>query len=145
MTWSLKILLYAFTGYISVTGVVSGTADAAALKVAKMTISGMVPVVGGILSDASEAVLVGAGTVKNATGVYGMFAVMAMALAPFVKIAAHYLLLKGTAALCHIFSDKKASDLIGDYATALGFLLAMTGAGCLILMISITCFLKGLG
>ena len=31
-TWSLKIVLYVFTGYISVTGVISGTADAAAVK-----------------------------------------------------------------------------------------------------------------
>ena len=59
-TWMLKTLLYVFTGYIAITGVVSGSADAAALKAAKLTISGAVPVVGGILSDASEAILVSA-------------------------------------------------------------------------------------
>ena len=122
---------------------VSGTTDAAALKVAKMTISGTVPVVGGILSDASEAVLVGAATVKNAAGIYGMFAVLAITLAPFVKIGTHYLLLKGTAALCQAFADKKCGELISDFSAVLGFLLAMTGAGCLILIISTTCFLKG--
>ena len=64
MVWCMKLLLYVFTGYISITGVISGTAGQTALKAAKITISGMVPVVGGILSDASETVLVGAGIVK---------------------------------------------------------------------------------
>lgn len=66
MTWVLKIVLYVFTGYMGITGVVTGATDAAALKAAKLTISGMVPVVGGILSDASEAVLVSAGLFKSA-------------------------------------------------------------------------------
>ena len=47
ITWALKILLYAFTGFIGVTGVVSGSADASAVKAVKLTISGMVPLVGG--------------------------------------------------------------------------------------------------
>ena len=74
----MKIVLYAFTGYIGFTGVVSGTTDAMAMKAAKLTISGAVPVVGGILSDASEAVLVSAGIMKNAAGVYGILAVLAI-------------------------------------------------------------------
>ena len=74
MTWGLKILLYIFTGYMGLTGVITGTADEAAVKATKLTMSGMIPVVGGILSDASEAVIIGAGMMKNAAGVYGMLA-----------------------------------------------------------------------
>lgn len=145
MTWSLKTILYVFTGYIGITGVISGTTDAAALKAAKLTISGVVPVVGGILSDASEAVLVSAGTVKNAAGLYGMFAILAIAIVPFLKIGAHYLLLKATAALCAIFGPKQTTDLIGDFSGAMGLLLGMTGSVCLMLVISIVCFMKGVG
>jgi len=143
MTWSLKTVLYVFTGYISITGVVSGPTDAAALKAAKLTISGVVPVVGGILSDASEAVLVSAGTVKNAIGLYGLFAVIAIWMEPFLKIGAHYLLLRFTGGICSIFTSKRLSDLIQDFATAMGYLLAMTGAVCLMLLISIVCFMRG--
>ena len=145
MTWVLKTVLYVFTGYISITGVVSGSTDAAMLKAAKVTISGAVPVVGGILSDASEAVLVGAGTVKNAAGVYGMFAVLAIWMGPFLKIGAQYLLLKATALVCGVFGDKEVTGLIGDFSAAMGLLLAMTGAVCLMLMISIVCYLRGFG
>ena len=103
LSWGLKLILYIFTGYMSITGVVSGPTDAAALKAAKLTISGVIPVVGGILSDASEAVLVGAGTVKNAIGLYGLFAVVAIWTEPFIKIGTHYLLLRFTGNICGIF------------------------------------------
>ena len=145
MTWVLKTVLYVFTGFIGITGVISGTTDAAALKAAKLTISGMVPVVGGILSDASEAILVSAGTIKNAVGLYGLFAIGAIWIGPFVKIGVHYLLLRITGILCSIFGGKSMSDLIQDYASAMGMLLGMTGAVCLMFLISLICFMKGVG
>lgn len=143
--WCLKIILYAFTGYMSITGVVSGTADASALKAAKLTISGVVPVVGGILSDASEAVLVGANLAKNAAGIYGMLAVLAVCITPFFRIGVHYLLLKLTAALSGVIASKRASKLLEDFSSAMGLVLAMTGSVCLLLLISTVCFLKGVG
>lgn len=145
VSWCLKTVLYVFTGYITVTGVVSGTTDQAALKAAKLAISGSVPVVGGILSDASEAVLVSAGVVKNAAGVYGLLAIAAIAIGPFLRIGVQYLLLKLTAAVCGVFGNKKTTELIGDFASAMGLLLAMTGAVCLILLISTVCFMTGVG
>lgn len=145
MVWGLKIVLYVFTGYMGITGVVSGTTDAATLKAAKLTISGVVPVVGGILSDASEAVLVSAGVVKNAAGIYGIFAVLAVVISPFLRIGVHYLLLKATAAVCGVFGSKRVTDLIGDFSAAMGLLLAMTGSVCFLLLISTVCFLKGVG
>lgn len=144
MVWGLKIVLYVFTGYIGITGVVSGTTDAATLKAAKITISGVVPVVGGILSDASEAVLVSAGVLKNAAGIYGIFAFLAVFLSPFLRIGTHYLLLKATAAVCGVFGVKQITELICSFSTAMGLLLAMTGSVCLLLLISTVCFLKGI-
>ena len=144
-TWSLKTILYVYTGFISISGVVSGTTDAAALKAAKLTISGAVPVVGGILSDASEAVLVSAGILKNAAGIYGLFAILVIWIGPFLRIGAHYLLLKGTGAVCAIFAGKAHTELIQDFSSAMGLLLALTGTTCLMFMISLVCYLKGVG
>ena len=143
--WILKIVLYVFTGYMSITGVISGTTDAQALKAAKLTISGMVPVVGGILSDASEAVLVGAGVVRNAAGIYGILAVLSIFAGPFLKIGCHYLLIKMTGAVCGVFDVKGCTELVGNFSTAMGLMLAMTGSICLLQMISTVCFLRGVG
>lgn len=145
MAWFLKIILYIFTGYMGITGVVSGTVDAAAVKATKLTISGMVPVVGGILSDASEAVIVGAGVMKSAAGVYGLLAMIAIWVSPFLQIGLQYLLLKATAAVCAAFDEKRVTELVQCFSSAMGILLAMTAVVCVLLMISTVCFMKGAG
>ena len=143
-TWCLTSAISIFTGYMAITGAVAGSADAAAMKVTRAAISGMIPVVGGILSEASEAVLVGAVMVKNAAGVYGMLAIIAIFIGPFLKIGVQYLLLKVTGAVCGVFGGNEVT-LVQDFSGALGLLLGMTGACTLLYMISMICFLKGVG
>lgn len=145
MTWSLKWVLYIFTGYIGITGVISGMVDASALKAAKIGISGMVPVVGGILSDATETILVSAGLMKNAAGIYGIFAILAVCVGPFLEIGALYLLLKMSGAICNVFGYKPAGELIKDFSSGMGLVLAMTGTVGILLLISLVCFMKGMG
>lgn len=145
LSWGLKLILYAFAGFMTITGVVSGTTDQMALKATKAALAGMVPVVGGILSDASETILISVGTAKNAIGVYGMLVLIAILVIPFLKIGTQYLLLKLSAAVCSIFSDKGIIDLIDDFSAAMGFILAITGTTCVLLLISVVCFLQGMG
>ena len=145
ISWTLKIILMVFTTYMSITGVISGTTDAVALKATKVTISTIVPIVGGILSDASEAVLVGAGLMKNSVGMYGMIAILAMFLEPFLKIGIYYITLKLTAMICSVLGTKEIAGLIETFGTAMGMLLGMTGAVCLLLMMSVVCFMRGVG
>ena len=83
-------MMYLFTGFMAVSGLLSGHVDATALKAAKVTVSGMVPVVGGIISDAAETVLYSAGLLKGAVGTFGMLAVFAVFASPFLKMGLHY-------------------------------------------------------
>lgn len=143
MTWTLKIVLYLFTGYITVTGVVTGTADAAAVRAAKITISGAVPVVGGILSDASEAVMISAATLGNAAGIYGLLTVLALFAGPFLRIGIQYLLLKASHALCAGMEQGSASDILSDFGSAMGLIMGMVSTQTALLLISTMCFMKG--
>lgn len=143
--WGLKLLLSIFTGYMSLTGVLSGTADAAAVKATKTTISTAVPVIGNILAGASDLVVLSASAVKSAAGVYGLLAVLAICAGPFCQIGVQYLMLKLTWALCGITGNKRLTELVGNFAQAMGLLLAMVGVCCLMLLISLACFMKGAG
>ena len=145
LQWLLKTLLIVFTTYMSITGVISGVTDAAALKATKVMMSTAVPVVGGILSDASESVLVSMGVMKNAAGIYGILAVLAVFVGPFIKVGVQYLLLKVSAAICSLFAAKNISALVEDFSAAMGLLLAMVAVSCILILISTVCFLKGLG
>ena len=144
ITWSLKIVLYVFTGFLGITGVVSGAADASAVKALKLTVSGMVPVVGGIISDASETILISASVMKGAAGIYGILAIIAVFIGPFLKIGAQYLMMKITGSMCMMLSNKKESDLIKDFSSGMGMVLGMVGAVGLLLLISVVCFMKGM-
>lgn len=143
MTWCLKITIYLFTGYIGITGVVGGTADAAAVKAAKLALSGFVPVVGSIISDASETILVSAGVMKNAVGIYGFLAITALWIGPFLQIGVQYIMLKITSAVCSVFGTKESINLVRDFSGVMGLLLGMTGTVCLLHLISTVCFMKG--
>ena len=143
--WLLKTTISLFTGYMGLTGIIHGSADAAALKAARVTLSGVIPVVGGALSNAADTVLASAGLIKNAAGVYGMLAIFAIGLEPFLQIAIPYLMLRLTSGVSGIFATPRASALIQEYASALGLLLAVTGTICLLMLISTVCFMKGVG
>ncbi len=142
MEKSLRILMYCFTAFLSLTGVISGSADALAVKTTKAAVSGMIPVVGNILSDASESLLCGTATVKNTVGILGMTAVLAITLLPILRIGIQYLIMKGTAACSGAIGLKEHCALLKHISSAMGFLLAMTGACGLLLLISGVCYLK---
>ena len=131
--WTIKMLLTLFTGFLGLTHVISGTTDAAALKATRAAISAVVPVVGKIMSNASEAVLIGAQLAKNSVGIYGIYAILAVFLGPFVQIGVHYLVIRLTAFLCALFGPKRVTGLVDDVSSAMSILLAATGAMCLLL------------
>lgn len=101
--------------------------------------------VGGILSDASEAVLVSAGVLRSAAGVYGLLTIIALFLIPFFQIGCQYLLLKGTGTVCTALGESAASKLILDFAAAMGLVLAVASVQTVLLLVSTVCFMKGVG
>lgn len=137
VTSILTALLLAFVGYLTASGAIAGSVDAAAVKAAKMAISRVIPVVGGILADASESVLAGAGALKGTVGAAGLIVVLAICLTPFLRLALQYLVYRGAAALCATIAQPKLSGLIDAIGTAFGLVLGMTGAGALVLLVSL--------
>lgn len=145
MEWALKLTLYLFTGYMTVTGAVSGSADAAAAKAARIAISGAVPVVGGILSDAAETVLLSASALGSGAGIWGILTVIAVFCVPALRLGCQYLLLKVTAAAGEALGAPRCVALVEDFAGAMGLLLALVSTQTAMLLISSVCFLRGMG
>ena len=142
LTNGLKLAVLAFTAYLSISGVISGSADSAAVKAAKLTISSVVPVVGSMIADASETLLVSAGLLRSGAGIFGLLGVLAVSIVPFLETGCQYLLLKATAAAAGVVGEKELSGLVSAMAGAMGLLTAVTGACTLVLMIGCVCFMK---
>ena len=142
-TFLLSALLLVFVGYLTASGAIAGSVDASAVKAAKLAISRAIPVVGGVLADASETVLAGAGALRGTVGAAGMLVVLAICLAPFLQLAIQYLIYKATAALCATVAQPRLSRLIDAIGGAFGIVLGMTGAAALVLLISLVSALTG--
>lgn len=145
VTTSLSILLMVFVTYLTVSGVIAGNTDAVALKATKMTINTAVPVVGRIISDAAETMLVGAGMLKNAVGLFGMITVLCICVAPFLQLGVHYLSYKLSSALASTLADSRLAELIENISTAFGLILGMTGACAMLLLVSMVSGMAGGG
>lgn len=137
----LRCVVYIYTGLLTITGLLTSGVDSAALKATKLTISGAVPVVGSIISNASETVLSSAAVLKNTIGAFGMLAVLAIFLVPFLEIGISYVMFKMGTAIGGML-DSKHSELIASISTVMGYLLAMTATGALISLLTCCGFLR---
>ena len=137
VTWLLSALITVFFAYMTLTSGISGSADAMAVKATKLLMGGMLPVVGSIVSDASETVLVGASLLRNSIGVFGMLSVIGLCLLPFLRLGAQYLLYKCAAFAAMTAGENALVRLIDGYSGAFGLLLGVTGTCALLLFISL--------
>lgn len=141
-TTLMTALAIVFTAYLSITGIISDGADAVTVRVAKTSISTVLPVVGGIISDAASSIASGLTVVKNTIGVFGLLVTVCVCVGPFLNLGVHYLMYKAAAGVSAAMSESRLSKLIGDLGTAFGMILAMVGVGAAMLFVSIVSSIK---
>lgn len=132
----MTVLTMGVSAYISLTGALTGGADAIAVKGTKTLIASALPVVGGILSDAASVVLAGASVIKSSAGTFALIGVCALCIGPFAAIGVRMLLFRLCAALASAAEGKRLSMLLGDLSSALAMLMGVLGAMTIMLFIS---------
>lgn len=137
---AVKGLMWGYSAILAGTGLVAPAVDAQKLRTLRTVIAGLVPVVGGLVSEASGSLLGAAALLRTGVGLYGMLAVFGLCLGPFLRIGLQYLLLKLGGALCGLFGRGSQSALVEKLSQAMGLVLAFTGLACLLsLMILVLC------
>lgn len=142
---TLKIIVTGFITYISISGAVSGKADIFAIKTTKFVVSTAVPVVGSIISDASESILVGASVIKNSIGVFGIFAVVSICLVPIIYILVNFFTFKVMTIIVAIISTKNITNLLEGISNSFNMALAMicSSASILFIMMVVSIMIVG--
>ncbi|MBQ9460020.1 MAG: stage III sporulation protein AE [Oscillospiraceae bacterium] len=133
----LKLTLAAFTAYLTIAGVLTGSTDRAAIKAAKLAVSGAVPIVGGVLSDAAESVFAAAGTLRGTVGALGVFAVLTVCLAPLLRLGAQYMIYKLAALAAGLVGTKALGDFLDRMGEAFALVLAVTASCAVVLLASL--------
>lgn len=139
---ALTGLVIVFTAYLSVVGISASGTDAAVTKAAKTVISNMIPVVGKLVSDASESLVAGAGVIRNAVGIFGLGAVAAVCVMPFLRIGLRYLLFKAASAVVGAIAGEKIGMLVENISAAYGMVLACVGTGAIFMFISVMSMIR---
>ncbi|MBQ4047217.1 MAG: hypothetical protein IJC93_02460 [Clostridia bacterium] len=133
----LRVLLTLYFGYLTVVGLVGGAADTLAKRAAKTAVSAGIPLIGGVLTDAAEAVYAGAALAKNTIGVFGLLAILALAVLPILSAGGAYLCLRVGAALAQNLPETGGREAIDAVADAVGMVFAMCAASAALLLLTV--------
>ena len=134
ISWLLCGAVTAFTLYLSVSGVLTGSADRAAVKAAQTAVSGAVPVVGSILAESAEMVLSAAHSLRAAIGAAGVLGVLLACLAPLVRLSVQFLLYRAVAFVSAVSGVKPLERLLEQLGDAFALVLGMTAACAALLL-----------
>ena len=134
ISWLLCGAVAAFTLYLSVSGVLTGSADRAAVKAAQTAVSGAVPVVGSILAESAEMVLSAAHSLRAAIGAAGVLGVLLACLAPLVRLSVQFLLYRAAAFVSAVSGVKPLERLLEQLGDAFALVLGMTAACAALLL-----------
>lgn len=123
--WILTGILTIFTGLTAIYGFTAPGLDVLSAKTVKFAVGSLVPVVGGLLSDAVDTVVGSSIIMKNAVGTAGVITITIMCAVPVLKIAAIVFMLRLSAAASEPLCDKRISGLLSDGAEVINMILGM--------------------
>jgi stage III sporulation protein AE len=134
----VMLLMTVFIGVISVQGVAGSIADGVALRTVKFATDAFIPVVGGMFSDAIEAVIGGALLLKNAVGLVGVIIIFVLCALPSLKILALIFIYKLAGALMQPMGAGQVADCLEHLEKSLTVLFAAVAVVGLMFFFAVT-------
>jgi stage III sporulation protein AE len=120
----LGLVLSAFLGVIVVHGIAGSVADGVTLRTAKYVTGTFVPIVGGMFSDALEAVVGASLLLKNSIGIIGVLIIFALCLFPVIKILSLVIIYKLSAAIIQPLGNGKIVECLNTMGNSLTLVFA---------------------
>ncbi len=140
--WVLGIIMTLFVTVLSLEGSLTQTVDGVTAKTTKAAVSTVIPVVGKILGDATDAVIGCAGILKNAVGFVGVIVILGICLSPIIKLTILTITYYLASALCQPIADEKIVNLLGSVADTFKTLLAIIFCVTVLLIVGLTIVIK---
>ena len=140
--WILGIIMTLFVTVLSLEGSITQTVDGVTAKTAKAAVSTMIPVVGKILGDATDAVIGCAGILKNAVGFVGIIVIIGICIAPIIKLAVLSFTYYIASCVCQPIADEKVIGLLDSIGDTFKILLGIVFCVSVMLIIGLTIVMK---
>ena len=136
VTTFFKVFLTSYFAYLSFTGLVTGAADAAAVKTAQ-SLTSTVPLVGNVIAGASETILSGASLLRAGVGVTGFLGAAAICLTPFLQGVCHLLVFRILSVFAASFAEGGCKVMLDALSGAYSMLTGILTACCAVQFITI--------
>lgn len=133
----MRWLLVGFSTYHTLTGMLTRSTDALAVKTAQTAISSLIPVVGTLISGTSDTLLGSANLLRASVGIYGFLSVCAICLIPLVRAVVHFLVFKVLTACGSAYLGGAASRTLRAITDGYGMAIAALAMCCTVEFISI--------
>ncbi|MCQ2490869.1 MAG: stage III sporulation protein AE [Ruminococcus sp.] len=117
--FGITLVMTLFTGFVTLRCSIAGKADGAASKTARMLISGMVPVVGGAVSDAYSTVRGSFELIGSTIGAAGVIGIVLLMLPSILELFAYRGVMLIGAAAADMFSVPSVSKLLKSFDSGL--------------------------
>jgi stage III sporulation protein AE len=127
-----------FLGVLAIQGVAGAVGDSVTFKTAKFGVDAFVPVVGGVLSDAMEAVVSSSLLIKNAVGIAGVAVIAAVMVVPLLKIITLAFIYKLAGALIQPVGDGRMVSCLNGLGNNLLLIFAAVATVGLLFFFAIT-------
>lgn len=134
----LGIFLTVFLGVISVQSATAAATDGITLKTAKYVTGNFVPVVGRMLSDATDTMMSASLLVKNTVGLAGVVILILLCAFPAMKILALALIYNLSAAIMQPLGDSPIVTCLQTIGKSMMFVFAALASVSLMFFLAIT-------
>ncbi|MDD4335739.1 MAG: stage III sporulation protein AE [Desulfotomaculaceae bacterium] len=127
-----------FLGVLAIQGVAGAVSDSVTFRTARFTVKTFVPMVGGMLSDALDAVISSSLLIKNALGIAGIGVIGAIMIVPLLKIVTLAFTYKLAGSLIQPVADGQMVDCLNSLGNSLFLVFAAVATAGLLFFFTIT-------
>ncbi len=140
--WLLGIVTAILMGGVALQGVICSAKDSAAMRVAKYSASGLLPVIGGTVSASLSSLAAGLSYAKSIIGVQAIYVMLTVALSPLVMMLLYRLILSVSCGLLSFLGTGEGGCGLSYLCFAVDALLSVYGVSLLLYIFELVMFLK---
>jgi len=133
--WLMGAAMVAFLGVMTVNGMLGSAKDGVSIRTAKFAVDELLPVVGGEVADAMDAMILSSLLVKNAAGVTGLIVLLALCFEPIARLTLTLIVCRLSAAVIEPIAEGPLGGLMEQFAGVCQMLLVALATAMALFMV----------
>ncbi len=121
---------------------IASASDNLVTRSVKFASGAFVPVIGGMLGEATRTLIASVSVIKGTVGAMGTVIILSITIPPLIAVIVNKLMLLGCAIIAKTLGCEKESALLYDLGGILNILIALVSGACVVCIIGFSIFIK---